>query len=123
MNARKHLETYLEGWRLGDGDLSLGVVKADFHYDDPNTGRIYRDGFVAFMEEFKAVAAALNGGKLGEPFLSYRDITVDETSNPHAAWCWWQATGTDLQGAALIHFDGDGIISERIAYFSKLPEA
>jgi hypothetical protein len=31
------------------------------------------------------------------------------------------ATDTDLQGAALIHFDDSGVLSKKIAYFSKLP--
>ena len=92
-----------------------------FHYDDPNTGRIFRDGFVEFMEAFKVDAAALNNGQLGAPFLTYTNIVVDESTAPASAWCWWQATDTDLQGAALIHFDESGVLSERIAYFSKSP--
>lgn len=120
--AQQQLEIYLEGWRLGEPSTSLAVLRSEFHYDDPNTGRIFREGFVDFVEAFKADAAALNNGKLGTPFLTYSDIIIDETSKPSKAWCWWQATDTDLQGAALIHFDDRGIISERIAYFSKLPE-
>ena len=121
MTARQHLETYLEGWRTGDAQKSLSAVVPDFHYDDPNTGRIYRSGFVDFIEDFKAAAADLNGGQLGTPFLEYSDTVVDTTTNPASVWCWWRATGTDLQGAALIHFDDSGVLSERIAYFSKLP--
>ncbi len=121
MTAKDHLEQYLEGWRLGDGALSLGVLVPGFSYDDPNTGRIPRDDFVQFVEDFKADAATLNDGKIGNPFLTYTDIVVDESALPHTAWCWWQATGTPLQGSALIKFNGDGILSERIAYFSKLP--
>jgi hypothetical protein len=119
--ARQKFDTYLEGWRTGDGRLSLGVVTQDFHYDDPNTGRIFKEGFVVFMDAFKADAAALNGGQLGNPFLTYTDIVIDQTTAPASAWCWWRATDTDLQGAALIHFDASGVLSERIAYFSKLP--
>lgn len=121
MRAREHLERYLEGWRTGDGARSLEVLVPDFFYDDPNTGRIPRDGFVQFVEDFKADAAALNDGKLGAPFLTYSDIVVDESTSPCTAWCWWQATDTPLQGSALIKFSDDGILSERIAYFSKLP--
>ena len=115
--TRQHLDIYLEGWRLGDPHRSLSVLTPEFYYDDPNTERIFVDGFVSFMEAFKTDAAALNNGKIGTPFLSYADITVDKGH----AWCWWRATDTDLQGAALIHFDDAGIISERIAYFSALP--
>ncbi len=122
MAASEHLELYLEGWRLGDGELSLKAVVPDFFYDDPNTGRITHDGFVQFVEDFKSAAKELNNGKLGEPFLTYSDTAIDTSSSPHSAWCWWQATDTELQGSALIKFDDTGILSERIAYFSKLPE-
>ena len=121
MDARQKLDIYLEGWRLGKADLSLSVLTPQFHYDDPNTGRILRDGFVEFMEAFKADAAAMNNGRIGTPFLTYTNICVVESENPAKAWCWWQATETELQGAALIHFDDTGILSEKIAYFSKLP--
>lgn len=92
-----------------------------FYYDDPNTVRIPRSGLVQFVEDFKADAAALNDGNIGDPFLTYLDIVVDEGTTPSAAWCWWQATGTPLQGCALIKFNDDGILSERIAYYSPLP--
>ena len=119
--ARQHLDTYLEGWRLGQVEMSLTVLAQGFHYDDPNTGRIFQDGFADFMAAFKEDAAAENNGRLGTPFLTYADIVVDDTDTPAKAWCWWRATDTELQGAALIHFDETGILSERIAYFSKLP--
>jgi hypothetical protein len=121
MTARQHIDTYLEGWRTGDGPKSLSVVTPDFHYDDPNTGRIYQNGLVDFMEAFKVATAALNNGQIGSPFLTYTNIVFDQGSHPAKAWCWWQATDTDLQGAALIHFDDRGVLSEKIAYFSKLP--
>jgi len=121
MPARDHLECYLEGWRLGDGAHSWHALRPDFYYDDPNTGRITGKGFVQFVEDFKATAAALNGGVLPTPFLTYSNIVIDEQSSPGTAWSWWQVTGTELQGAALIRFDDAGILSERIAYFTELP--
>ena len=119
--SRELFDTYLEGWRLGDGNLSLSATAQGFYYDDPNTGRIHRDGFVDFMNAFKADAAELNNGQLGNPFLTYTDIVVQDNANTGIAWCWWQATGTDLQGAAQITFDATGVLTERIAYFTKLP--
>lgn len=122
MTAKEHLEIYLEGWRLGNGSHSLPAMVPGFYYDDPNTGRINRDGFVQFVEDFKSAAMELNNGKLGKPFLTYSDTVIDTSSSPHTAWCWWQATDTDLQGSAMIKFDDTGVLCERIAYFSKLPE-
>lgn len=118
---RDHIEVYLEGWRLGDPMRSLEVCEANFYYDDPNTGRIEREHFQAFVEDFKAYGASLNGGVVPEPFLEYSETVIDASTTPVTIWCWWRVTGTDFQGSALVKADDTGILSERIAYFSKLP--
>ncbi len=118
----RKIETYLEGWRLGDGALSLGATAPDFHYDDPNTGRIDRAGFVEFVEDFKTAVRALNAGVLADPFLEYTDIVIRKQANTATVWCWWRARGTEFQGSALIKVADIGVLSERIAYFSRLPE-
>jgi hypothetical protein len=119
--ARHHIDTYLEGWRLGDGNMSLGATAPEFFYDDPNTGRISRKDFLRFFEDFRSAVDDGKGSASGEPFLTYTDVVITENSVPHKAWCWWQATGTDFQGSALIYFGDHGVISEKIAYFSRLP--
>ena len=121
MGAGKKLDTYLDGWRLCQAELSLSVITSEFHHGDPNTGRINCDGFVDFMEVFKADTAALNHGLIGTAFRSYSVIVVEENTRPATAWCWWQATGTSLQRAVFIRFDVSGILSKRITYLSKLP--
>ena len=116
------IETYLEGWRLGDGALSLSATASGFYYDDPNTGRIKRSEFVGFVEDFKSAARDLNNGRLAEPFLEYTDVIVQEDGGCATVWCWWRARETELQGSALIKVGEDGVLNERIAYFSRLPE-
>ncbi len=120
MKAGQWLETYLEGWRTGNGATSLTATVHDFYYDDPATGRIDRDGFVEFVEDFKRLGAELSGGKVPTPFLEYTNIVIGNT-NPATAWCWWRVCGTDFQGAAVIRFSDAGVISERIAYFTSDP--
>jgi hypothetical protein len=122
MEAREWLDSYLEGWRTGDAARCLQSTTEAFFYDDPATGRIKRENFIEFVEDFKAAGAELSGGPVPSPFLQYSDVTILEGS-PSTAWCWWQVTGTDLQGAALIRFDDGGVLSERIAYFTKDPVA
>jgi len=119
--ARNHIDAYLEGWRLGDGNMSLNATTPEFFYDDPNTGRIPRTDFLQFFEDFRSTVRDGKDEISGEPFLTYTDVVVSEGSGPHTVWCWWQATGTDFQGSALIRFGDRGVISERIAYFSRLP--
>ena len=115
------IETYLQGWKLGDGELSMSATAEGFYYDDPNTGRIQREGFVDFVNDFKKAAVEMGGEENADPFLSYCDTVIQDDELPATVWCWWQAVGTPLQGSAVIKVDESGILSERIAYFSKLP--
>ena len=41
---------------------------------------------------------------------------------PATVCCWWQAVGTELQGCALVKVGAEGVLHEKIAYFSRLPE-
>ena len=116
------IDTYLEGWKMGDGELSLGATHQSFTYDDPNTGTIKREDFVAFVNDFKTDAVALGAEENVQPFLKYSDTVVEFTDyNSATIWCWWHANGTDLQGSAVIKASDQGVLHEKIAYFSKLP--
>ena len=117
-SARAHLDNYLEGWKQGDGKKSLESTAPGFFYDDPNSSRVSRENFVRFVDEFKSAAAELNQGIVPEPFLEYSDVLIGEG----IAWCWWCVSGTEFQGSAVIHFGDDGVRSEKIAYFSALPD-
>ncbi len=119
MSAMEKLQTYLEGWRLGDPVLSLEAVAPDFRYDDPATGMITPETFVGFVEDFKAGAAALNNGVVPAPFLNYSHTAIDTSVMPHVCWCWWQAGDTPLQGAALVQFDETGVRFERLTYYAE----
>ncbi len=122
MSISRIIETYLKGWELGDGALSLGVTAPGFYYDDPNTGRVSRRQFVEFVEDFKRAAVAMGGEDGASPFLKYSDIVIKDDELPVTVWCWWQAVGTELQGSALVKVSEAGVLHEKIAYFSKLPE-
>ncbi|MGB5327714.1 MAG: hypothetical protein WBO58_05785 [Gammaproteobacteria bacterium] len=122
MSVRLIIETYLKGWELGDGALSLSVTADSFCYDDPNTGRIQRDKFVEFVEDFKRAAIAMGGAEDANPFLCYSDVVIKDDELPATVWCWWQAVGTGLQGSARVQVGEEGVLHEKIAYFSRLPE-
>ncbi len=122
MTLNQIIETYLEGWKLGDGKLSLGVTADSFHYDDPNTGRVHRQDFVSFVEDFKKAAVEMGGQQNANPFLQYSDVVIKDDRMPATVWCWWQAVGTELQGSARILVSEEGVLHEKIAYFSRLPE-
>jgi hypothetical protein len=122
VSLRQTIDTYLKGWELGDGALSLSVTADSFCYDDPNTGRIPRDEFVQFVEAFKTAAVEMGGAQDANPFLQYTDVVIKDDELPATVWCWWQAVGTELQGCALVKVGTQGVLHEKIAYFSRLPD-
>jgi hypothetical protein len=122
MPNKQFIDTYLEGWRVGDGAMSHRATAKGFTYDDPNTGTIPRPGFIKFFDDFKQAVADLKGAPVTEPFLSYRDMVMDKSAPIWVVWCWWHAVGTNLQGCAVIKVGEDGVESEQIAYYTKLPE-
>jgi hypothetical protein len=122
VSVRHYIDTYLKGWELGDGALSLSVTADSFCYDDPNTGRIARADFVEFVEDFKRAAVEMGGAEDARPFLQYTDVVIKDDSLPTTVWCWWQAVGTELQGSARVLVGSEGVLHEKIAYFSRLPE-
>ena len=122
MSVGQIIDTYLQGWELGDGALSLSVTTDSFCYDDPNTGRIERHQFIEFVEDFKRAAIEMGGAEDANPFLQYSDVVIKDDELPATVWCWWQAVGTELQGCALVKVGEQGVLHEKIAYFSRLPE-
>ena len=121
MNVTQIIETYLKGWEFGDGALSLSATADSFCYDDPNTGRIPRAEFVAFVEDFKRAALAMGGAENANPFLRYSDVVIKDDELPATVWCWWQVVGTELQGSARVQVGEEGVLHEKIAYFTRLP--
>ena len=121
MSVGQIIETYLQGWELGDGALSLSVTTDNFCYDDPNTGCIERHQFVEFVEDFKRAAIEMGGAENANPFLQYSDVVIKDDELPATVWCWWHAIGTELQGCALVKVGEQGVLHEKIAYFSRLP--
>ena len=122
MSVRQHIDTYLKGWELGDGEMSLTATADSFSYDDPDTGTIPREEFVQFVEDFRRAAEEMGGEVNAVPFLQYTDVVIKDDELPATVWCWWQAIGTELQGAARVLVGAEGVLHEKIAYFSRLPE-
>jgi hypothetical protein len=140
VSARRYIDTYLKGWELGDGALSLSVTADCFYYDDPNTGRIPRAEFVEFVEGIKRAAVEMGGAENVNPFLQYSDVVIKDDGSPVTVWCWWQAVGSELRlragqgqrrrraarkNCVTIQLTTDlveKLNSYKIAYFSRLPE-
>lgn len=121
MNAADHLVAYAEGWTKGEADIILGAVTDDYRFDDPNVGSIPRDALSRYLSELKETVRALRGGKLAAPFMELSEVVTQEAEGVLTAWCWWAVPGTEIQGSGLIKVGPDGVKSEVITYYTRLP--
>jgi hypothetical protein len=121
MRAADHLGTYAEGWTKGDADTILRAVSDGFKFDDPNAGKIAKSEFAEYLSGMKKIVSSLRGGELPEPFMELSEVVTQESSGVLTAWCWWAVPGTEIKGSGLIKVGDDGVRSEVISYYTKLP--
>lgn len=122
MNAGEYLGRYAEGWTNGDAETILSAVSDSFAFDDPNAGTITREGIVEYLAGLREVVAAARGTGSSESFMELSEVVTQEADGELTASCWWAIPGTDIQGSGLIKVGSDGVKSERICYYTKLPE-
>jgi hypothetical protein len=122
MSASEHLGTYAEGWTKGDAELILKAAADNFTFNDPNAGVIPKSEFAAYLEGMKETVSSLRGGTLPEPFMELSEVVTKEEEGVLTAWCWWAIPGTQIKGSGLIKVGSEGVQSEMIAYYTKLPE-
>ena len=119
MTASDHLGLYAEGWTNGNANTILQAVANDFIFDDPNSGKINKTEFTAYLETMKQNVQSLCGGKLPNPFMQLSEVVTQTEGNLLTAWCWWHVPGTDIKGSGLIKVSEDGVQSEIISYYAK----
>ena len=121
MSAADHLGAYAEGWTKGDGDTVLKAVSDDFTFEDPNAGRIAKSEFAEYMSGLKDTVRSLRGGNLPDPFIELSEVVTEEKEGVLTVWCWWAVPGTEVKGSGLIKVGAEGVRSEVITYYTKLP--
>jgi len=121
MSAADHLGTYAEGWTKGDAGMILKAAANNYTLDDPNAGKIAKSAFAAYLSEMKQGVHSLRGGSLPEPFMELSNVVTREDQGVLTAWCWWAVPGTKMQGSGLIKVGPEGVRSEVLAYYTKLP--
>lgn len=121
MNAGDKLGRYAEGWTKGDAEMILSVASESFVFDDPNAGAIARADFAEYLAGLREVVTAAGGARSGGSFMELTEVLTQEADGELVASCWWAFPGTDIQGSGLIKVGSDGVTSERIAYYTKLP--
>lgn len=118
--AYGHLAAYSEGWINGDVDTVMPVLAEDYLLDDPHFGRISKDGMPAYFEDLKATVRDLRGGVDELPVMRIGEVMTREEGEILTVWLWWAVPGTSLEGAGLIKIAPGGVVSERLAYFTKI---
>jgi len=119
--AYGHLAAYSEGWINGDVDTVLPALADDYQLDDPHFGRIAKDGMPAYFDRLRAAIQDLRGGADEAPLMRIGEVITEENGELLTVWLWWAVPGTALEGAGLIRIAPAGVVSERLAYFTKLP--
>ena len=122
MSAADHLGTYAEGWSTGDASTILKALADDFVFDDPNTGKITKSEFPEYLAGMKDIVRSLRDGDLPEPFLELSEVLTQEDDGAITAWAWWTVPGTEIKGSGLIKVGTEGVRSEVITYYTKLPD-
>jgi len=120
MSAADYLGTYAEGWTNGDSATILSAASDSFVFDDPNAGKISKGDFAEFFTGLRATVASVRGDDHEGPFMELSEVVTKDDDDGLTASCWWSIPGTDIQGSGLIKVGSDGVLSERIAYYTKL---
>ena len=122
MSAADHLGVYADGWTKGDAEIILRAVTDDYTFDDPNAGTIPKSEFSDYLSGMRKTVRSLCGGNLPEPFMELSEVVTQEAEGVLTAWCWWAVPGTEIKGSGLIKVGSNGVRSEVITYYTKLPE-
>ena len=121
MAAGDYLNQYAEGWGKGDAQIIMGSLADSFQFDDPNAGMISKQAFTEYLAGMWEIVEGIRG-KTSDPLIELTEIVTQEEEGILTAWCWWVVPGTPIQGSGLIKVGDQGVISERLCYFTKLSE-
>ena len=70
----------------------------------------------------KETVTSLGEGTLPEPFMELSEVVTEEKEGVLTAWCWWAVPGTQSKGSGLIKVGAEGVESEVLTYYTRLPE-
>lgn len=122
MNAADHLTMYAEGWSKGDEKTILNALSDEYVLDDPNVGKITKSGISEYLVAMKELVRNILDGNLPDPFLELTEVVTQEKDGKLTAWAWWTVPGTEIKGGGLIKAGAEGVRSEVLTYYTKLPE-
>ena len=111
-------ERYIQGWYQMDLDLLLSATAPRFVFDDPAEPEpVTREMLASYMQSWDRRMRAAGG--INEWIFPHE--TRQDQDGILTDWEWWQVTGSDLQGTALVLTSDEGVFLERITYFDRKP--
>ena len=122
MSIHDTIATYAEGWTLGDSEKIMSAVSPDMVLDDPNVGKINHDALPDYIAGLKNAVAELRAGDAHDKLMDMSEIVIKDDETPVLIWAWFTVPGTALAGSALIKVTDEGVIEERMAYYTSLPK-
>ena len=120
MGRQDSLSTYAEGWTKGDAATILSAVADGYQLDDPNAGKIPNVEFRQYFGKLQDTVDSLRGGVPQAKFMAITEVVAKEEDDMTTAWCWWAIPGTSIQGSGLIKVGDQGVLSERLTYYTRL---
>ena len=121
MAAGDYLNQYAEGWTKGDAQIIVGSLADSYHLDDPNAGMITKQALPEYLAGMWQMVEGIRG-KTNDPLLEITEVVTQEEQGVLTAWVWWAVPGTPIQGSGLIKVADQGVLSERLCFYTKLPE-
>lgn len=116
------LQQYAEGWSKGDANIIVASLDDSFHLDDPNSGSIPKTGMREYLAGMVELVDNIRGTSGQQPLVELSEVVTSEEGNLLTAWCWWSIPNTPIQGGGLIKVGDNGVVSERLVYYTRLPE-
>ena len=120
MPAGDYLSQYAEGWTKGDAQIIMGSLADSYQLDDPNAGMIDKQAFEGYLAGMWEMVEGIRG-KTSEPLLDVTEVVTQEEQGVLTAWLWWVVPSTPIQGSGLIKAGDQGVLSERLCFYTKLP--
>jgi len=122
MGAAEYLGMYAEGWTRGNEKTIMKSLSNEYVLDDPNAGKITKSELSNYLIGMKETVRSLLNGDLPDPFLELTEVVTREKDGEITAWAWWTVPGTEIKGGGLIKVGADGVRTEVLTYYTKLPD-
>lgn len=119
LRLQRHLERYLEAWRVGDADQALAAVDDEFELRDPDSGCVLKERLRDHLLRRRSEVFRLRGGRAWSSLLEVLDVTSRLSGAQLVAWVHWRVPGTVLEGASRVRVGPSGVLSEQV--FHRAP--